>query len=252
MIRYTDNGAAFVHSVKELKGAAPFDCRLISLCRTFPPGLPFVDYWLILDKNDACTGAIARNGTAFILCLTAESALPEVNAFLLMAGAKEVLCGDFPLSGFQTERAGVILQAAKAVAYPQKPITEPSIRDAYAVLTACAGPHFVPPAWEDFFVDVNHKLRHGAMRLVGTEQEGALAAVAMTVAEDEFAAVIGAVACHPNFRRTGCGSAVTAHLVHALSAEGKQVFVHRAAHENAAFYAALGFEPVGRWREYAN
>ena len=81
MIRYTDNGAAFVHSVKELKGAAPFDCRLISLCRTFPPGLPFVDYWLILDKNDACTGAIARNGTAFILCLTAESALPEVNAF---------------------------------------------------------------------------------------------------------------------------------------------------------------------------
>ena len=128
---------------------------------------------------------MARNGAAFILCLTAESALPEVNAFLLMAGAKEVLCGDFPLSGFQTERAGVILQAAKAVAYPQKPITEPSIRDAYAVLTACAGPHFVPPAWEDFFVDVNHKLRHGAMRLVGTEQEGALAAVAMTVAEDE-------------------------------------------------------------------
>ncbi|MEE0952558.1 MAG: hypothetical protein U0L60_00965, partial [Ruminococcus sp.] len=95
MIRYTDNGAAFVHSVKELKDAAPFDCRLISLCRTYPPDLPFVDYWLILDKNGGCTGAIARNGAAFILCLTAESALPEVNAFLLMAGAKEVLCGDF-------------------------------------------------------------------------------------------------------------------------------------------------------------
>lgn len=252
MIRYTDNGAAFVHSVKELKGAAPFDCRLISLCRTYPPGLPFVDYWLILDKNDACTGAIARNGTAFILCLTAQAALSEVNAFLLMAGAKKVLCGDYSLSGFSKASEGVILQATKAIGFNNKPIIEPSIRDAYAVLTACAGPHFVPPAWEDFFVDVNHKLRHGAMRLVGTEQEGALAAVAMTVAEDEFAAVIGAVACHPAFRRTGCGSAVTAHLVHALSAEGKQVFVHRAAHENAAFYAALGFEPVGRWREYAN
>ena len=150
MITYCDDGAAFVYSVRELKGTAPFDCRLISLCRTYPPHLSFVDYWLIRDENGVCTGAIARNGTAFILCLTAESALPEVNAFLLMAGAKEVLCGDFPLSGFQTERAGVILQAAKAVAYPQKPITEPSIRNAYAVLTACAGPHFVPPAWEDF------------------------------------------------------------------------------------------------------
>lgn len=252
MITYCDDGAAFVYSVQELKGTAPFDCRLISLCRAYPPHLSFVDYWLIQDENGVCAGAIARNGAAFVLCLTAQAALPEVNAFLLMAGAKEVLCGDYSLSGFSKASEGVILQATKAFAVNTKPIIEPTIRDAYAVLTACANPHFVPPAWEDFFVDVSHKLRHVATRLVGTEQNGALAATAMTVAEDESGAVIGAVACHPDFRRTGCGSAVTAHLVQALSSEGKQVFVFRAAHENAAFYAALGFEPVGRWREYAN
>lgn len=252
MIHYIDDAAAFVDSVRELKGTAPFDCRLISLCRTYPPALPFVDYWLIRDENGACTGAVARNGTAFILCLTEKSALPEVNAFLLMAGAKEVLCGDFSLDGFRRTSEGVILQAKKAAEGTGRPIIEPAIRDAYAVLTACAGPLFQPPAWEDFLVDVSHKLRHGAMRLAGTEQNGGLAAVAMTVAEDEHSAVIGAVACHPDFRRTGCGSAVTAHLVNALLSEGKQVFVHRAAHENAAFYAALGFEPVGMWREYAN
>ena len=251
MIRYCDDSTAFVCSVQELKNAAPFDCRLISLCRAYPPNLSFVDYWLIRDENGACNGAVARSGTTFILCLTERTALSEVNAFLLMAGAKEVLCGDFSLSGFQKASEGVILQATKAVKN-HKPIMEPTIRDAYAVLTACANPHFQPPAWENFLPDVSHKLRHGAMRLAGTEQNGSLAAVAMTVAEDDNSAVIGAVACHPDFRRTGCGSAVTAYLVNALLSEKKEVFIHRAAHENAAFYAALGFEPVGRWREYAN
>lgn len=233
----------------------PFACRIISLFHSYRPGLAFVDYWLTRDAlNGDYTGAIARNGSNFLLLLTDKTDLGEISSFLRISGASGVIGnGAYPLDWTGKVTHGAVLECHTITEDDEEvKVITPDIKAAYHLIVSCEGEGFQPPEFDSFYVDVNHKLRHGAMRLVGTEQEGALAAVAMTVAEDEFAAVIGAVACHPAFRRTGCGSAVTAHLVHALSAEGKQVFVHRAAHENAAFYAALGFEPVGRWREYAN
>ena len=118
------------------------------------------------------------------------------------------------------------------------------------MIVTCAGEGFQPPSFEDFYVDVNHKLRHGSIRLAGVSKDDRLAAAAMTVAESGSGAVLGAVACHPDFRRQGCGSMVVRHLVSELTNEGKTVFLHRAEHRNAGFYQQLGFRECGTWREY--
>ena len=127
---------------------------------------------------------------------------------------------------------------------------EPDLRAAYELIFGCADENFRPPAFEDFYVDVNHKLRHNAARICGIEHDGKLAALAMTVAESDDGAVLGAVACAQEFRRSGFASAVVKHITNSLISAGKNVFLHRAKNANVSFYSGLGFSECGTWREY--
>lgn len=252
MIRHAEQETRFADILTEMAADNPFVCRILSLYNSYPPHLVFVDYWLVLSDAGACTGAIARSGTAFVLYLTGETDLDEVSAFMRVAGASEILCdGAFPLTLHHAqETRGVVLVRRDPIKGERGALLSPDLRAFYALLTACAGEGFTPPAFEDFYVDVNHKLRHNACRLCGIEVDGALAAAAMTVAESDRAAVLGAVACDPQYRRKGLGSAVVRGLTDALIGEGKSVYLHRAQNANAAFYEALGFEKCGEWREY--
>ena len=218
MIRLSQNSDAFLSAVDEIGGNDPFACRVCALCRSYAPSLPFVDYWLTADEAGQVNGAIARNGASFLLYMTDKSELREVASFLHMAGAAQVLCnGRFLLEGFAREKTGPVMVTKQP-----------------AAVTA----------------DVSHRLRHGTLRLCGTNANGALASVAMTVAESEDCAVLGAVACHPDHRRRGLGTAAVSALVNRLVSEGKTVYLHRARGVSEAFYRRMGFAPCGTWREY--
>lgn len=253
MIRHAAQDARFAETLTALGGEDPFACRILSLYNSYPPHLVFVDYWLVLNEAQVCTGAIARSGAAFVLFLTEQTDLEEVSAFMRVAGATGILCdARYPLDlRGSTETTGVILRRDTPIDGDEAALHAPDLRAVYDLLARCADESFTPPPFEDFYVDVNHKLRHRACRLCGIERDGDLAAVAMTVAESGSAAVLGAVACAPEYRRLGCGSAVVRALTNALIAEGKSVYLHRARTANAAFYEALGFAPCGEWREYA-
>ena len=129
-------------------------------------------------------------------------------------------------------------------------VITPDIKAAFDLIVSCEGEGFQPPEFDSFYVDVNHKLRHHTMRLCGIEDNGKLAALAMTVAESDTAAVLGAVACAPEYRRKRYGSAVVKHITNSLVAEGKRVYLHRAQNANVRFYQKLGFTECGQWREY--
>ena len=243
----------FLSSVTRMSGGDPFACRIISLYNSYSPELAFVDYWLTCDENGVCTGAIARNGSNFILLLTDKSDLGEISSFMRVAGASAVLMnGRYTLDFAGNSTEGVVMKTTAPIDMPEREgeIVSPEIKDAYDLIVKCAGEGFLPPVFEDFYVDVNHKLRHGAMRLCGLEVDGKLAAVAMTVAESPEGVVLGAVACDPEYRRRGCGSTIVSDIVNGVIAENKTVYLHRAKNANAGFYARLGFEDCGSWREY--
>lgn len=245
----------FVGTLSSVANNDPFACRIISLYNSYNAELAFVDYWLVNDdKTDECFGAVARSGTNFILYLVDERPVDEVSAFIRVAGATSVLCDDrfeldlydgVSISGYVLERKQVIDTKDENIVF-----IEPDIKSVYNLLIKCTDDNFNPPEFEDFYVDVNHKLRHGAIRIAAISAGDNLAAVAMTVAESSKASVLGAVACDPIYRKHGYGSAVVAYLTNMLIGEGKTVYLHRAANANAKFYANLGFREIGKWKEY--
>lgn len=253
MIQSANEAVDFVAAIHALKADDPFVCRIISLYHCYPPQLVFVDYWLIRDDESGdVTGAAARNGSNFILLLTEETDLEEVSSFMRVAGASGVICnGKYTLDLNRPSFTGPVLVCAEMTeADGETELITPDIREAYELIVSCADDSFKPPAFDDFYVDVNHKLRHNAIRLVGVQEDGVLVSIAMTVAESDNGAVLGAVACLPDFRRKGYGSQVVRSLTARLLAQNKRVYLHRAQDANVSFYEKLGFAECGTWREY--
>ena len=254
MILTADNCDEFISTTESLDGQNPFACRIISLCTSYQPSLPFVDYWTVFDdESKNPTGAIARNGTDFILFLTDKTDLDEVSSFMRVAGATSVICSNsysLDLFGYEKTSGPILVRREEIPECNSFEICTPQIKDAYNLIAASADKGFTPPEFEDFYVDINHKLRHGTMRLLGLCSEGELAAVAMTVAESSQGAVIGAVACLPEHRKKGYGTYIVNHLTNILVKEGRSVFLHRAENANKAFYDNLKFSRFDSWCEY--
>ena len=257
MIQSANESVDFVAAIHALSDNDPFACRIISLFKCYPPQLVFVDYWLIRDdESGEVTGAIARNGSNFILFLTAAADLEETSSFMCVAGASGVICsGVYELELNRPSFSGPVLVCSDPFetedVYTETADTvTPDIKAAYELIVRCADDNFRPPVFEDFYVDVNHKLRHNAMSLVGVQENGELVALAMTVAESKNGAVLGAVACLPEYRKQGYGSQVVRSLTAQLIAQHKRVYLHRAQDANVSFYEKLGFRECGTWREY--
>ena len=255
MIVSSNEAKDFVSSVYKISDSNPFACRIISLYNSYSPELAFVDYWMISNENNgACVGAVARSGTDFIVFLTDDCDIEEISSFMRVAGASSVICdGDYELDMFGSKSAsGLILQRKDEFADIESELNviEPEIKEAYELIVKCADENFKPPLFEDFYVDVNHKLRHKTMRMYGIKENDTLVAVAMTVAESGNGAVLGAVSCDPEYRKQGYGSSIVKYISNRLINENKTVYLHRAQNANVAFYNKLGFVESGKWREY--
>ena len=83
MINSATDADSFIKEVQAISAVDPFACRIISLCNSYKPDLVFVDYWLVQDDSGKNTGAIARNGSNFILLLTGFSVLLQMFKVLL-------------------------------------------------------------------------------------------------------------------------------------------------------------------------
>lgn len=255
MIISADNIKNYTEMLLDVCGDDPFACRIISLYNSYNPELAFVDYWMIIDDvSKNCVGAIARSGTAFIIYLTREEDIDEVSSFMRVAGASSAICsGDFNLNVFDGKSVtGAVLvkdDSFKLIDNKLR-IYTPDIKAVYELIVKCADENFKPPQFEDFYVDVNHKLRHGTMRICGISEDNRLAAVAMTVAESRNAAILGAVSCDPEYRKHGYGSSIVKYITNELLSENKKVYLHRAKNANVSFYNNLEFKDYGIWREY--
>lgn len=125
------------------------------------------------------------------------------------------------------------------------PLSQGSVdlRAAYWLLAEAglAGP------WEAFYLDLSHRLRHGAARALVMEAEGRPVGCAAAGAVTEEAAVLSGLAVEEAFRRQGLGTA----LVRGIEAmlPGRTLYVLRKEGENEAFYARLGFQEAGRWAQ---
>lgn len=127
----------------------------------------------------------------------------------------------------------------------EQSVYTPPLPDLYELLTAVFG--YALPAFDAWYADVHHRLRHGCCRIKAVEREGRPVSAAMTVAECADAAIIGAVATSPHHRGKGYAAACVAALTSELIREGKRVLLSPKNAYARQLYEAWGFTVCGSW-----
>lgn len=120
-----------------------------------------------------------------------------------------------------------------------------SLPEVYALYRDCFS---ALPPFEAWYVDVSHRVRHGAGRVVGIENNRRVVSAAMTVAEFSGAAVIGPVATAPERRGEGLATDCLQALLRSLS-DFDTVWIAPDSDRAEKLYTRLGFVVCGGWSE---
>ena len=247
MIRYV-TGETLPALLKFCRGD-PFGCKIASLARAYGLETPFAGFWLQTEEN-TITAALSRLEDAAVLFAPGQADWEEWESFLSTLGVSAVQCrAELPLFADWERGQGIIMKLCAPLRAERE--EEPALADVYHLLASCDGPGFHPPPFDQFYVDMSHRVRHKTARVRGVWEGETLVACAMTVAETEADALLGAVAAHPAKRRSGYGGRAVRALCAELLQENKEIFLFRSETENQAFYERLGFSFCGRWSELA-
>lgn len=217
--------------------------KLAGWWAAYGPDCPFVHFWHTEQGGlFACMGDTA-------LAAVPPADYEEAALFLRMQPTVRVVRSD---PGFmrvltavrpgQTEAGQVMRLLTPA---EKETADAPSPREAYPLLQAVFGDRL--PPFEDWYVDVSHRLRHGCCRTMGVYEAGELAAVAMTTAECPQAALIGGVATRPKSRGRGYAHRCVMALAAALQQEDKAVWLSPKNVRAQTLYTRWGFVPAGEW-----
>ena len=101
--------------------------------------------------------------------------------------------------------------------------------------------------FESWYVDVSHRIRHGAAKAVTLNINGEIISSGIFSSIYNNDAILTAVSTQSEFRRMGYASALVSAMV--CDIKGK-VYLMRDKNKNEEFYKKLGFENIGYWRMY--
>ena len=129
-------------------------------------------------------------------------------------------------------------------------IYEPDFSAVYDLLLTCESDIFRVPPKLSFLSDVTHRKNLGKCAVIGVSVGDVLASSVMTVSETGYAAIIGAVATHPDYRKRGLSRELVRTLSSRIRTQGRAVYVFSASPQNTLFYRNSGFEIAAAFTEY--
>lgn len=229
----------------------PFFTRILSLYESYGEGLDFVAFW-VQENAGKITAAVSRFEDKFSLWLTGDSDLDEITAFIRFQGAGSCLYNaafslDFPAD--LPTISGQILEYVSDGYISELEIYEPDFKTLYDLLKTCESPIFIVPDYLLFLSDVTHRNNKKKLHLSAINIDGKLASSVMTVSETEKAAILGAVATHPDYRRRGLSRELVRTLATRLRLDGRRIFVLSASEQNTLFYQHSGFTIIADFKE---
>lgn len=221
-----------------------YSCRTACLIKSYGLNYDFLSFHIQCDKTGAVTAAVGKYYSDMTVSLTKKSDFDELSEFISFSGASSILCAK-PLPMRSSTETGMIMELKHAVSGKPLPqsmnfCTSPDLRAVWELLKSCEGSGFAVPEYEDFLLDMSHKLRHDTAHCIAVMWGEKTVSAAMTVAESDNCAVIGAVASDKGLRRSGLGSACMTALCSEL--KDKKIFIMRELNANESFYKGLGFE----------
>ena len=239
MIFYIDSGK--IEDLLKLVCAENiYACKIACLLESYGLKYDFAEFW-VQYENDMPVTAVSRFYGDMTVYATAQTDFDELKEFLEMTGFTSVLCEK---EIFKDSYSGIIMEKISANTDVTAEIN-PDLNEVYRLLESCKSDKFEVPGCEDFILDMSHKIRHETALCVGVREGEKLVATAMTVAQSETCAIIGAVATDKNYRKLGYGKKCVQALCHLLN--GRKIFIMRDQSENECFYKSMGFENQGKF-----
>ncbi len=138
-----------------------------------------------------------------------------------------------------------VMRLENALPPVEIPLVSPTPRQMYPLLLEVFGDTM--PAFDGWYVDVSHRMRHNICKTAGIEREGKLVSTAMTVAESADAAIVGAVATAASHRKMGLASQCLRGLVADILTKNKHKTIMISPKNSGAerLYASMGFAVCG-------
>lgn len=177
----------------------------------------------------------------------------ELRAFLDVIGgsvllAPEGMLQETELNGWRLHRSGVVLGYPEAQKMQQY-VANGTPRYVAQILADSPSPWIEVGDRDALYVDLSHRLRHGCIHARMLCRDGVPAACAVTMGETDKIAVIGGVACRPQYRGQGLGTMVLRDLCAVLQREHKDICLFT-GRELVPYYRTVGFSVVGQWQEF--
>lgn len=238
MIRFVDGTQRQEEFYEVCQGTA-FGCKLSAVARAYGFGLDFARFWV---GGGAAYGLL--DGELSVAGIPED--VEEAREFLGMLGPGSVFCEGCLAEGLglKVSAEGAVMAKAvpdgEAVSFPA-----PGLREVCGLLNLAG----MPVELEPFYLDLSHRIRHGAALALGEHMGGALVGCAVVSAVVEKSAVLSALAVREDCRGKGIGAQLVDMVQSALP--GHTLYIFRESGKNRAFYEKLGFAEVGRWCQQA-
>lgn len=227
----------------------PFFTRILSLFESYGAGYDFTGFW-VQETDGAPTSAVSRFEDKFSLYLTDDSDLEEVAAFLRFQRAGSVMFdARYDLDIYAgSDINGKVLVYRGENYISNLELYTPDLKALYGLLKSCESAIFRVPPMLSFLSDVTHRMNTEKCTVLAAGEDIPVSAV-MTVSETQDAAILGAVATHPDHRRRGLSRELVRTLASRITREGRAAFVFSASEANTRFYENSGFEIVAGFKE---
>lgn len=222
--------------------------RILSLVQAYGVEQSFLRFWRgeygsaisLMDGHAVIEFQQEERDELFIF-LTMQ---PEVRSVRTDEENARLLAALWPRSRLET---GAVLTLRDRIVPTGPADLTSSPREIYPILQTGFGETL--PAFDAWYADVSHRMRHGVCRAAVVREMGRPVACAMTVAQARDGAVLGAVATLPDYRSRGYASACVTTLAAVLQGEGRRIDICPKNEGARRLYERLGFSFCGGWGE---
>lgn len=225
----------------------PFATRVKGLLNAYGEYNGLCDVWYQLIKYKV-TAYVVRYGGEFIADICSGADFEEILNMCSIAGGNILLCKKMNKDGM----VGDVMKLFELHNYENNFEFSENVNlyDYYEVLKANKSESFIVPEFDDFYVDLNHRLRKNSAYILGLYKEGNLISCCVATAVDKTSAVIAGVATLPKYKKMGFGTAVVTEFCKRLTYKNiTDIFLQRDKNENQNFYKRIGFCNVSEFEQ---
>lgn len=224
-----------------------FGASISTLITAYGLDTRFLQFLYSQNDENKITSLIAIYEGKMQICANDKADFSEFTQFYLMSYAKSLFCEyttakKMELEGFNTNLVMKHIDCQKAISLDlPKIVSREKLMPVYDIIFGKEFKKNNPNAFEEWYTDISHKVRHSKARIMAIYNGETPVSVALTVAESLTKAVIGSVATLHEYRNRGYASALVLALTKELKNEGKEVFLCPKNDALKAFYENIGF-----------